>query len=151
MIIGTEFSDVEVKCGERIFNCHKLILSARSPVFKAMFQADMKEKETKEVEIEEIKSEAVAELLHFIYAGSLSSSTTMDEIAEDLLGAANQYQLDLLKGICEDKLCSMLNIGNSIRYMVVGDLYQATKLRKIALKLVAKNMDTIVNSEVRLT
>ena len=75
----------------------------------------------------------------------------MDEIAEDLLGAANQYQLDLLKGICEDKLCSMLNIGNSIRYMVVGDLYQATKLRKIALKLVAKNMDTIVNSEVRLT
>ena len=33
--------DLEVTCDEEVFPCHQAILSARSPVFLAMFQSDM--------------------------------------------------------------------------------------------------------------
>ena len=42
-------SDVEIQCGERKFPCHKIILSARSEVFRAMLQADMEEKRSGKV------------------------------------------------------------------------------------------------------
>ena len=45
-------------------------------------------------------------------------------MAGELLAAAEQYQLELLKSICEEKLCSCLEIGNSVNYLVLGDMYQ---------------------------
>ena len=39
-----EMSDVQIICGDKVFECHQLILSARSPVFRVMFQAEMTEK-----------------------------------------------------------------------------------------------------------
>ena len=72
----------------------------------------------------------------------------MDEIGKDLLGAADQYQLDLLKNKCEEKLCSSLEISNSVELLVLADLHQASKLRSMALRLVARNMDVIVDTDV---
>ena len=71
-----------------------------------------------------------------------------DEIVKDLLGAADQYQLETLKNMCEEKLCSSLEVSNSVELLVVANLYEALKLRRMALRLVAKNMDTIVNTDV---
>ena len=48
----------------------------------------------------------------------------LDRLAGELLAAAEQYQLELLKSICEEKLCSCLEIGNSVNYLVLGDMYQ---------------------------
>ena len=46
---NSDFSDVQVACDGRVFDCHQVILSARSPVFKAMLQADMAEAKDKKV------------------------------------------------------------------------------------------------------
>ena len=48
----------------------------------------------------------------------------LTRLAGELLAAAEQYQLELLKSICEEKLCSCLEIGNSVNYLVLGDMYQ---------------------------
>merc|ERR1712025_440858 len=87
-------------------------------------------------------------MLYFIYNGATSTETVMDEIGKDLLGAADQYQLDLLKDKCEEKLCSSSEVCNSVELLVLADLHHASKLRNMALRLVAKNMDTIVNTNV---
>ncbi|GIY22218.1 hypothetical protein CEXT_230891 [Caerostris extrusa] len=42
-------SDMELRTSTKTFRVHKNILSARSPVFSAMFQADMKENAMKYV------------------------------------------------------------------------------------------------------
>ena len=42
----------KVACGDRVFECHQFMLSARSPVFRAMFQSDMTEAQTKRVDIQ---------------------------------------------------------------------------------------------------
>ena len=46
-----EFSDIEIECDREIFNCHQAILSTKSDVFRAIFQADMAENRTKNVTI----------------------------------------------------------------------------------------------------
>ena len=143
-----KFSDVKIVTGNEEFHCHRNILSGRSPVFEAMFQSDMVENTSRIVDMKDIKPEVVREMLHFIYTGVISNDDVMDEIGRDLLGAADQYQLDLLKNKCEEKLCSSLDVSNSVELLVLADLHQAPKLKRMALKLVAKNMDTIVNTDV---
>ena len=40
-----------------MFYCHKFMLSARSPLFKAMFQSNIKENESNNVEIEDLQDD----------------------------------------------------------------------------------------------
>ena len=110
LFMDKESSDVEINCGGQVFHCHKLILSTRSPVFSAMFQNNMKEKKIRKVSLEGLIPEVAAEMFKFIYTGTLSVN---DQIfPTDLLKAANQYQLDLLKKVCEKKLCNTVTIEN---------------------------------------
>lgn len=67
---------MEIDCGGKVFPCHKLIMSARSPVFKAMFVVQMKESKSGKVTIEDIKPEIMTEMLHFIYTGLVKDSVT---------------------------------------------------------------------------
>jgi len=141
-----ELSDVEVECGGEVFNCHQLILSTRSDVFRAMFQADMKENRTKKVTIKDVNPDVLKEMLQFIYTGD-TNENVLKEKSGELLAAAEKYQLNCLKEICENQLCSTLEVSNSIEYLVIGDMHQAFKLRKIALRIVAKNLTAIVPTE----
>merc|ERR1719433_1435777 len=36
LFMEDEFSDVKILCGEKIFNCHKLVLARQSEVFREM-------------------------------------------------------------------------------------------------------------------
>ena len=54
-----QFSDIKIQCEGQSFDCHMAILAARSPVFMAMFQSDMKEKETLTVNIQDLKAGVV--------------------------------------------------------------------------------------------
>ena len=85
-------------------------------------------------------------MLNFIYTGVINQDV-LKEKAGELLGAANRYQLELLKSICEDKLCSTLSISNSIEYLIFGDMYRASKLRRMSKRMVARNMTTLVATE----
>ena len=141
-----EYSDVEIECDGEIFKCHRVILSVRSEVFRAMFQVDMAENRTKKVTIKDFDSDVVREMLHFIYTG-VTTHDALKEKSGELLYLAEMYQLDVLKNICEENLCSTLEITNSIEYLVLGDLHQADKLRRMALRMIARNMTTLVTTE----
>jgi len=139
----SDFSDVQVVSEGRVFECHQVILSARSPVFRAMLQADMAEAKDKKVTIKNIPSDVVAEMILYIYTGN---TPNLNKLAGDLLGAAEQYQLEMLKNICEDKLCSSLEITNSVNHLILGDLYQAHNLKRMALQFVVRNMSTVLRT-----
>ena len=147
LFIDKQLSDIKIECEGKTFDCHQAILATRSPVFMAMFQTNMKEKETKVVTIDDFKAEVVSEMLHFIYTGNVSDKD-ISELGTELLAAADKYQLDLLKKICEERLCSALKVTNCVEYLVVGDMNQTSKLRRMALKLAAENVDSIIDTDV---
>jgi len=142
--INKEFSDVQLKCGERIFDCHQVILSARSPVFRAMFQADMLEKNTKKVDLHDLDPDVVEEMLLFIYTGK---TPKLEGLAEDLLRAADRFQIEKLRTACEESLCSRLKVDNCVDLFVMGYLYHAENLKKESLKFISRNRGSISKSK----
>ena len=71
-------------------------------------------------------------MLLYIYTGN---TPNLNKVAGDLLAAADKYQLEQLKNICEERLCNSLEIGNSVGHLVLGDMYQVNAYLYVALKL----------------
>ena len=146
MLENKEFCDMEIDCGGEIFPCHRVIVSARSPVFRAMFRAKMKESESRKVTIEDIKPEIMAEMLYFLYTGLVRKDVSKDSVV-DLLVAADKYQMDTLRNICQDKLSSALDAKNVIEFLILGEMYRIPKLKDAALMEVVHNMPEIADTE----
>ena len=64
-----------------------LLLPARSPVFRAMFEHEMEESKFNRVEISDISHEVFKEMLSFLYTGD---APNLDQMAADLLAAADK-------------------------------------------------------------
>merc|ERR1719341_2405189 len=72
----------------------------------------MSENHSKKVHISDVQKEVFSEVIKFIYTGNVSSEDSLKEHARDILAAANKYELDLLKKLCEAQLVSTLNTSN---------------------------------------
>merc|ERR1719342_534683 len=105
-----------------------------------MLNSNMKEMQTGNVAIKDLDPKVLANLLEYIYTGS---APDIETLAKELFRAADQYQLMKLKELCEVKLCSSIKVQNCIDLLVLGDLYQASTLRRSALKFVSQNLDKI--------
>jgi len=126
-----------INCGDQVFYCHKFMLSARSPVFQAMFQSGFEENKAGSVEIGDINPNVMIEMLRYIYSGC---TLAVEIYGKELLAAADKYQLDKLKNCCEEFISGTLNVENCIDLLLLGDLNQAKNLKKAALEFFTKNL-----------
>ena len=144
-----EYSDVRISCCGKQFHCHKNILASRSPVFKAMFGTNMKEKISGVVEIQDMSLDVFESLLKYIYKSEAPSFDAYDTLALGLFVASDKYELVKLKEFCETKLSSNVDFENCIDLLVIGDLHHAPILKSAALKFVSENMEKINPEEWR--
>ena len=138
------FSDVIVVADEREFPVHRAILAQRSNVFRAMFEVDMAEKRDNRVVIEDLSASAISDLLTFIYT---DSAPNIKELAQELLAAAEKYNIPRLKAVCETELAKCLNIDNVIDRLIESETYRAFQLKDAALQWIAKHAPDVVNTE----
>jgi len=144
LFLSKDSSDVNIRCGDKVFECHKIILASRSPVFKTMLESNMREKITGDIEIKNMDHEVLEDLLKYIYSGV---APNIDAYSKELLAAADQYQLEKLKELCELKLSSRFDVSNCIDLLILGDLHNAQKLKAEALEFVSKNLHKMKTSE----
>ena len=102
------FSDFEVVCLEngasaaptkRILRCHRLVLSLGCEYFERMFCSNFTENRGI-IEVTDVSGDTMAKILQYIYSGDLPIS----EIDIEVFYAADKYQLEYLKAICEAEL-----------------------------------------------
>jgi len=148
LFVEKNFSDFEITCDEEVFYCHRNILSARSPVFSAMFQADMIENRSQKVIIRDVEKSVFSEMLRFIYTGKVSSDESFKSQARKILIAADKYQLELLKKLCEAHLVSTLDSSNCVELLLLGDLHQAANLKMAALDSISMNLASLIKTDV---
>ena len=143
--LSDEMSDVQIHCGDNFYDAHQLILSLWSPVFRIMFKSKMKEKETKMVEICDFDPIVVEELLKFMYLGRccINEKDPDPQTVADILAAADKYQVDVLKRMCEEKMITLLRPSNSLQILEYADIYGVEELKERAMDLVVINMKTI--------
>jgi len=144
LFLSKDYSDVIIRCDDKVYDCHKNILASRSQVFKTMLESNMKEKMTGDIEIKNMDQEVLKDLLKYIYSGV---APNIEEHTLELLAAADQYQIEKLKELCEMKLCTRLDTTNCIEFLILGDLHHSKALKTAALEYLSKNMHKMNSSE----
>ncbi len=94
--VNRKMTDVEILVGEESFGAHRSLLSARSPVFAAMFASGLKEAESGQVHIEDVDPVAFQHFLKFLYTGMFEPSA----IDKELFTVADKYQVETLVALC---------------------------------------------------
>ncbi|GFR24734.1 speckle-type POZ protein A [Trichonephila clavata] len=130
---SASFADVVLKCESFTVPVHKNILAARSPVFSAMFKNDMRESQEKTVDISDIGISVLRVMLVYIYTGNTEDINMSN--AQDLLYAAEKYQLMRLKKVCAEYLKSNASDQNVLNLLVLGDLHDQD-LRDFAVNFI---------------
>lgn len=84
MRLRTDFCDVGLRVGSRVFRVHRLVLAASSPYFSALFSGRMMEADKEEVQILGVETEVFEVLLDFIYTGLHPSGYSHYHLPQDL-------------------------------------------------------------------
>ena len=140
--LDDKYADFVFKVENEKIAAHRVILAARSTVFAAMFQCDMQENKTNETEIEDMTPAAFRALLRFIYTGHCE----FGNLAEQLLIAANKYDIQDLKEICVKELRMKLTVDNAVDLLILADLHQANDLKGGAILFINKNAAAVMKT-----
>ena len=140
LLQDTELSDITLVVGAKEFPAHRIILAARSPVFKAMFEHDMREKTESRLDIPDLSADTVQWMLQWIYTGRLPST---EQESKDLLCASDKYSLEPLKVACERSLCRSLRVSNAVDLWELADLHHADYLKANSMRVIAANSDEV--------
>ncbi|XP_064478420.1 speckle-type POZ protein B-like [Ornithodoros turicata] len=139
-----EFSDFVIGVEDKEFPVHKAVLAARSPVFRAMLGFPAKESQENRVTIEDLKSDVVEQMLMFMYT---AAAPDIDRMAEDLLLAANKYQLPRLVTICAEHLRSKLSIENATDMLLLADACNLPQFMSVVTHFIGVFREDVVKTE----
>lgn len=145
LLNNTKLCDVEFVVGEKLFPAHKQILSFRSPVFMSMFDCDMLEKKSGQVEITDIEPNIFKFLLDFIYHGKVDL-VNFDNCL-NLIVAADKYLLTGLVKICHEYLACKLNAENVIQVYITADLVSSQILKEECIEFIFVNKRVVFKTE----
>uniref|UniRef100_A0A8C8HZ27 BTB domain-containing protein n=1 Tax=Oncorhynchus tshawytscha TaxID=74940 RepID=A0A8C8HZ27_ONCTS len=111
MRLRTDFCDVRLRLGGRVFSVHKLVLAASSPYFSALFSGGMSEADKEEVQILGVEAPVFEVLLEFIYTGMINVTV---ENMQELMVAADMLQLSEVVSICGEFLKGHMDPSNCV-------------------------------------
>jgi hypothetical protein len=139
MISNSSYYDVNFKFpdSDAELQAHKAILSARSPVFHAMFEAQMRESETGIIFVADIALDVMTELLKFIYTGSFTSHPSHDPSnarIEDIYVASCKYEISEARAVCRAELIKKLSDDNIAAMLVLADDFGDEELKFKAVR-----------------
>ncbi|KAK1692544.1 hypothetical protein QYE76_009241 [Lolium multiflorum] len=138
-------ADVTFHVGGKSFSAHRSVLAARSPVFKAALFGTMKERDGSPVEISDMECDVFRSLLHFIYTDSLPVSEMTQEgdaqidgvMARHLLVAADRYNIERLKLICEKRMCDLIDLDTVASSLALADQHSFHGIKEACFEFLA--------------
>ncbi|XP_055348212.1 BTB/POZ domain-containing protein 6-B-like [Paramacrobiotus metropolitanus] len=150
MLSSADLSDVQFTVGRQFgllnnFPAHKLLLAARSSVFRAMFFGGLPEKCHTALDIPDIHPEAFANLLSFIYTDSVRNLNADNVFAT--LSCADKYDVPQLVQICSDMVTNQLNLENCLAVLEEAIPWHAEEIVHKCLDFVDAKSFRILQSE----
>jgi len=119
--LSTSEKDVTLQVGNKAFRAHKWLLSARSPVFKAMFETNTNENI---VTINDMEPDLFEEVLNYIYT---DTCPRIMEKAFYLLFPAARFDLEDLKLKCGEELMKQVN-PNTVSVFIMKSAHSNSNL-----------------------
>ncbi|XP_010493218.1 PREDICTED: BTB/POZ and MATH domain-containing protein 5 [Camelina sativa] len=161
LLDSMEGSDVTFDISGERFQAHKLVLAARSPFFKSTFFNEF-EANNSEVTINDLEPRVFKALLHFMYKDSLPEdvepattytferlklSDIYETLIVKLLAAADKYDLNRLRLLCEAHICKGVSVKSVAKILALADRYNAKELKGVCLTFTAENLAAVLETD----
>uniref|UniRef100_A0A0E0M7Y4 BTB domain-containing protein n=1 Tax=Oryza punctata TaxID=4537 RepID=A0A0E0M7Y4_ORYPU len=147
LLVSKEDTDVKFLVGGEMFAAHRLVLGARSPVFKAELFGPTKKDTIDAIQIDNLEARVFKALLDFIYTDiwpEIGHGEDNVAMAQQLLAAADRYGLQRLKFVYEDKLCNHIDTGSVSTMLVLAEKHHCCKLKEACFNFLDSTSPTIV-------
>ncbi|XP_015927363.3 TD and POZ domain-containing protein 3-like [Parasteatoda tepidariorum] len=135
------FSDVSFSFGDDNLYGHKTVLSARSPVFKKMFEQNMKEKNLSNVTITDIEKSVFDVFLIFLYTGVIENRE-FDTVVS-LYSTADKYEVTTLFKTCSNILASYIANKTVSVILKLADMHNDNALKEKAIQFICESFTQI--------
>ncbi|KAK2703058.1 kelch-like protein 28 isoform X2 [Artemia franciscana] len=112
-----KFCDVILKTGLKSFPAHKVVLSASSAYFSAMFGGNFQEKDKKEIIIKEEAEDVIEAMLEYCYTRQIDMNHPS---MLKLIRCFDKFAIDSAIKLLDKNLSNIINTENCVNYLEVS-------------------------------
>ncbi|GFU99278.1 speckle-type POZ protein B [Trichonephila clavipes] len=146
MLNSSLLTDINLLVGSDVVRAHKLILSARSPVFAKMIKSGMLEQQKSVIHIADFDMPVLKSLINFMYTGVFDKD--FDDVCS-LYYAAHKHQVSSLEKTCRQHLLSNMEISNACELLMLADRHSDQDFKSSVIDFIKFHFDKFKISVVQ--
>ncbi|KAJ1700245.1 hypothetical protein LUZ63_000024 [Rhynchospora breviuscula] len=156
-----KMADVTFEVEQENFSAHTIVLAARSPVFKQLILSQNGKSEMRSrVQIEDVKAPVFKALLCYVYTDELPNDgdeghadKAFTSFDQELLVAADAYEVERLKFICEENLRKKISVGTVASTLELAEKCNCDRLKAACLEFAAKpeNLIALMQTHAKIS
>ncbi|KAM3850007.1 kelch-like protein 40a [Diretmus argenteus] len=144
LLENEKFVDCVLKIQDKEFPCHRLVLAASSPFFKAMFLSDLEESKKREIVLKDVEPGVMGMILRYLYTSDINLT---EQNVQDIFMVANMYQIPSIFSVCVSYLQEKLVLGNCLAIFRLGMLLDCPRLVLAARDFICERYQVIVRDQ----
>ncbi|KAM9307526.1 kelch-like protein 40 [Gastrophryne carolinensis] len=144
MLDNSKFIDCILRIKGKEFPCHRLVLAACSPYFRAMFLSDLEESKKKEIDLEDVDPDVMGKILHYIYTSEIEIT---EKNVQDIFSVANMFQIPSIFTVCVSFLQKKLCLSNCLAIFRLGLMLDCPRLAISAREFLCDRFNLIIRDE----
>ncbi|XP_015786349.1 kelch-like protein 17 isoform X2 [Tetranychus urticae] len=139
-----QLCDIILQVAGSQLKAHKVVLSATSAYFNAMFNSEMSEKNKPVIILHDIEFNALKLLIDYAYSGEIVIS---EENVQALLPTASLLQISPVREACCKFLLRQLDPSNCLGIRQFADAHSCEELHQTSDKFVVENFPAVAKTE----
>ena len=108
-----------------------------------MFSHNFQETRSNRVVITDLEPEAVLEMIRYIYNSRVQN---LERVNRHLLAAADKYNIQDLKEICERSLCDSMSVENVSSLLLFARDRFSDNLKRKSIDFITRNVQAVTHS-----
>ncbi|XP_050419429.1 kelch-like protein 40 [Patella vulgata] len=139
-----ELIDVILVADDRHVPCHRNILAACSPYFRAMFTMEVCESDKRTIQLHEISPVTLTTIVDYIYTGQVDINNSN---VQSLLTAANMMQIESLTNLCIEHTGSQVDVDNCVDVFSLADVNGLEQLKSTTKQFIFDHFEDVAQTD----
>ncbi|XP_015249463.1 PREDICTED: kelch-like protein 40a [Cyprinodon variegatus] len=144
LLENDKFVDCVLKIQDKEFPCHRLVLAASSPFFKAMFLSELEESKKREIVLKDVDPSVMGMILRYLYTSDINLT---EQNVQDIFMIANMYQIPSIFSVCLSYLQEKMVLGNCLAIFKLGLLLDCPRLALGAREFICERYQVVVRDQ----